>query len=122
MIDPLVISAVRDQGTTGCIIYDSPGLQLLGITLEWMLALKLQRYTPADEEDIVYLLQSIGECTQYDEAHYAYLIEQRLLIACPVMEYEHYPERAMQEWRARLLDCVRKAKYMAGNPSYPGYY
>lgn len=83
-----------------------------------MLALKLQRYTPSDEADIVYLLQSMGECSQYDEAHYAYLIEQRLMIACPDMDYEYYPERAMQEWRARLMDCVRKAKYMASSRGY----
>ncbi|KAL5485813.1 hypothetical protein ACEPAI_6855 [Sanghuangporus weigelae] len=114
MVDPLVISAMREAETQGNIIYDSPGLKLVGITPSWTFALKLQRYSHMDEEDIVCLLQRDGACANYTEDEFVQMVEERLHIDCPEMEYDHYPERAKAEWRARLSDCVRKAKYQLG--------
>ncbi|KAL5526758.1 hypothetical protein ACEPAF_8483 [Sanghuangporus sanghuang] len=114
MVDPLVISAMREAETQGNIIYDSPGLKLVGITPSWTFALKLQRYSHMDEQDIVCLLQRDGACANYTEDEFVWMVEERLRIDCPEMEYDHYPEKAKVEWMARLRDCVRKAKYQLG--------
>ena len=105
---------MRQAESQGNIIYDSPGLKLVGITPSWTFALKLQRYSHMDEEDIVCLLHKDGACASYTEEEFVRMVEERLRIDCPEMEYDHYPERAKAEWRARLRDCVRKARYQLG--------
>ncbi|EJD06615.1 uncharacterized protein FOMMEDRAFT_17113 [Fomitiporia mediterranea MF3/22] len=111
MVDPLVTSAVRDAEAHGRALYDSPGLRLIGITPSWIFALKLQRFSIMDEDDIVCLLAKDGACAKYSEDDFAQMVERRLRVDCPVMDYDHYPERAMSEWRTRLRECVRKARY-----------
>lgn len=114
--ETLVHAAIEKLKEDDDVIYDSQGLRLVAIPSAWVLALKVQRYTYADEDDIVYLLQEDGACAQYDEETFARMVEGRLRTDCPQMEYEKFPERAMQEWRMRVRDCVRKAKFLMSVP------
>lgn len=114
MVDPLVLTAVREAQNKSNIVYDSPGLRLLGITSSWTFALKFQRYSHADESDIIALLQTDGACARYAENDFVRMVEERLRKDCAEIDYEHFPPRAMEEWRARLRDCVRKARYQLG--------
>lgn len=116
MVDPLVLAAVENHSDEANVIYDSAGLCLLGIPSAWTLALKLQRYTFADEDDIIYLLQEDAACTQYDEAIFIRMVEERLRMDCAALELDKFPERAAEEWRMRLRNCVRKAKFLLSTP------
>lgn len=141
MVDPLVTSAMRNAEEEGRVIYDKPGLRLIGITLSWTIALKLQRYTYKDQDDVVallpFLLDNGGNNTNNNsnsdsdgnsnranqrsrviemlEAEFADNVERHLIRHCPEMGIEMFPVRAREEWRARLRDCVRMAKYLMGS-------
>lgn len=132
MFDPLVTSALRNAEEEGRVIYDKPGLRLIGIPLSWTIALKLQRYTYKDQDDVVALLpflldngsngndngnantSSNARVNEMLEVEFADNVERHLIRQCPEMEIEMFPVRAREEWRARLRDCVRMAKYLMG--------
>ena len=114
--ETLVLAAIANMKDDDNVIYESPGLRLIGIPPPWTLALKLQRFTQADEDDIVYLMQEDSACAQYDEETFARMLEERLKIQCPQMEYAKFPERASREWQMRVRDCARKAKFLMSTP------
>ena len=102
MVDPIVISAVRSAEVQGNVIFDSPGLRLIGITPCWKFALKLQRYSKMDEHDIICLLERDGACGDYPEGEFVEMVEEQLKEDCPVMDYGHYPPKAKEEWKRFL--------------------
>lgn len=98
------------------VIYDTAGLRLVAIPPSWTLALKLQRFNYTDEDDLIYLFQLDKDLRNNDEEVFVGLLEERLKKDCPQMEYEKFSDRALQEWRMRVRDCARKAKFLLSTP------
>lgn len=112
MFDPLVVSALASIEEDSDIIYDSPGLRLVGITSSWTIALKLQRFSDEDEADLVNFLRRDGVCAVHTEEEFMQMVEERLQTDCKEMEYELWTEGEVMEWRRKLLQCVKKARFL----------
>ena len=111
MFDPLVTSAITEEN----IVYDSPGLRLLGITPSWTFALKLQRFSEEDEATLVYFLQEDGACAVHSDREFVQMMETRLRLDCRELGFELWTEEQLLGWRWKLMRCVKKARFL-GKP------
>ena len=109
MHDPLVHSVINNP--LARTVFDSPGLKLISLPWPWLLALKLQRFTIIDQADIVAILQYENLVYGPDYSLVVSEIETVLRRECPVMDYDHFPQLVLTEWRMRIYDCVKRASF-----------
>jgi hypothetical protein len=114
MFDPLVHSTLNNP--LARTVFDSPGLKLISLPWPWVIALKLQRFTPEDQMDISAILRFEGLLgnSPTNDGGVVKDVEETLKRECPAMEYEHFPDLVLVEWRMRLLHCVRRARFGYG--------
>ena len=108
MYQPLVGAALARASENT--VFDSAGLRLIAIPALWTLALKLRRYTPADEEDIKYILRSSALSTNLPPEHVAMRVEERLRSDCKEMDYDIWPPEVLKEMGHRLVEGVSEAR------------
>ena len=109
MHDPLVHSVINNP--LARTVFDSPGLKLISLPWPWLLALKLQRFTINDQADIVAILQYENLVYGSDYSVVVSEIESVLRRECHVLDYDHFPQLVLTEWRMRIYDCVKRASF-----------
>ena len=87
------------------IIYASPGLILVSVTMFWGVALKLVRYRKGDPTDIVAMLR---HGTKLNGIHWTpQIMETWIKALCWPMGYDRYQPKRIEELRDRIRDAVR---------------
>ncbi|KAF8551156.1 hypothetical protein OG21DRAFT_1513126 [Imleria badia] len=106
--DPIYYDAKQPNNVDMNMIYSSPGLVLVSVTMFWGVALKLVRYKKEDPTDIVAMLR---HGTKLNGVQWTpQIMENWIKTLCWPMGYDSYQPQRIDELRDRIQDAVRLLK------------
>ena len=108
MCDPIWTDAVSAQNRKINTIFSAPGLELVGVSWSWAVALKLVRYEKYDPHDIANILR-LGN-RQKGIRWTRQIMEEWLVNMCGAMGYRSYPSWQMETTRDRMRHAIALAQ------------
>ena len=108
MCDPIWTDAVSTQNRKINTIFSAPGLELVGVSWSWAVALKLVRYEKYDPHDIANILR-LGN-HQKGIRWTRQIMEEWLVNMCGAMGYRSYPSWQMETTRDRMRHAIALAQ------------
>jgi len=111
LYDPIYTDATQPTNIALNTVYQSRGLQLIGVSWSWAVALKLVRYQKDDPQDIAAILKLGSQIKGLQWTRQ--IMEDWLLNMCSPMGYKHYPLEQIQLTRQKMRDAVQRAQGLA---------
>ncbi|KAH9841083.1 uncharacterized protein C8Q71DRAFT_702063 [Rhodofomes roseus] len=102
--DPIWADAISPQNRKINTIFSQPGLELIGVSWSWAVALKLVRYQKYDPHDIAHILH-LGR-RQKGVQWTRHLMEEWLVNMCGAMGYHAYPSWQMEATRQKMRHAI----------------
>lgn len=117
LYDPIYTDAMQAHNISLNTIYQSRGLQLIGVSWSWAVALKLVRYQKDDPQDIAAILK-LG--TQFKGLHWTRrILEEWLLSMCSPMGYSRYSQKEIAATRQKMQDAIQRAQALTWPSQVP---
>lgn len=108
LYDPIYTDAMQPNNLQLNTIYSSRGLQLIGVSWSWAVALKLVRYQKDDPQDIAAILK-LG--TQFKGLQWTRrMLEDWVLNMCSPMGYSRYSPEEIAKTRRKMQDAIQRAQ------------